>query len=134
MEILEKLKQLEENILILKEIKNELSIEQIKEKKRFEWELRYGLFESIQIIIDISCKISSTYNLGNPKTYKECLELLSKFKYIEHELSKKLSSSVGLRNLLIHEYTTIDIEKLFGFLNFLDDFKSFAKQIKIVID
>jgi len=134
MEILEKLKQLEENILILEEIKNELSIEQIKEKKRFEWELRYGLFESIQIIIDISCKISSTYNLGNPKTYKECLELLSKFKYIEHELSKKLSSSVGLRNLLILEYTTIDIEKLFGFLNFLDEFKSFAKQIKIVID
>lgn len=130
MELLEKLKHLESNILILKEIKESVTLEDIKLNKRYEWEVRYGLFESIQIVIDISCKISSYYNLGNPKSYKECVELLVKHNYLSLELSKKVISMVGLRNLLVHEYIEINDEKLYQFLNYLDDFISFANEIE----
>ena len=133
MELLEKLKHLEENIRILQEIRESLTLEDIQKNKRYEWELRYGLFESIQIVIDIACKISSYYNLGNPKTYKECIELLMKHQYISEQLSKKLVSMVGLRNLLIHEYVAIDDEKLYRFLKFLEDFTSFGKEISAKI-
>ncbi|WP_457749139.1 HepT-like ribonuclease domain-containing protein [Sulfurimonas sp.] len=37
---------------------------------------------------------------------------------------------IGLRNLLIHEYTTIDTQKLYAFLNSIDDFKNFIYEIK----
>ena len=130
MELLEKLKRLEENLKILKEIKESLNIEDIKSNRRYEWEIRYGLLESIQLIIDISCKIVSNYNLGAPKTYKECIKLLNKFNYLSSKLSLTLLSMVGLRNLLVHEYTTIDIDKLYSFLENLDDFYSFLKEIK----
>ena len=130
MELLEKFKHLEENIKILKEIKNTLSINDIKSNKRHEWEIRYGLLESIQLIIDISCKITSHYNLGNPKSYKECIELLNKFNYLSDPLSKNLISMVGLRNLLVHEYATIDTSKLYNFLENLDDFYNFLKEIE----
>lgn len=130
MELLEKFKHLEENIKILKEIKNTLSINDIKSNKRYEWEIRYGLLESIQLIIDISCKITSHYNLGNPKSYKECIELLNKFNYLSDPLSKNLISMVGLRNLLVHEYATINTSKLYNFLENLDDFYNFLKEIE----
>ncbi|WP_434636746.1 hypothetical protein [Sulfurimonas sp. NW7] len=31
---------------------------------------------------------------------------------------------------LAHEYTTIDIKKLYDFLNSIDDFKNFIREIK----
>lgn len=130
MELTEKLKHLEENISTLKEIKSNVSLDDIKSNKRYEWEIRYGLFESIQIVIDISCKISSHFNLGNPKTYKECIELLIKYHYLSDEIAKKTISMVGLRNLLVHEYVKIDDEKLYQFLNYLDDFVAFVDEIK----
>ena len=95
-----------------------------------EWALRYGIFESIQIIIDIACHITNKYNLGVAKTYTQCIENLTKYHYIEKNLEKNLISAIGLRNLLIHEYTKIDIEKLYSFLNLTSDFSKFIKNIK----
>ena len=130
MELTEKLKHLEANIATLKEIKTTISLDDIKSNKRYEWEIRYGLFESIQILIDISCKISSHFNLGNPKTYKECIESLIKYNYLSDNIAKKTISMVGLRNLLVHEYVKIDDEKLYQFLDYLDDFVAFVDEIK----
>lgn len=130
MELLQKLKLLEENISILENIKEDVKLEDITTNKRYEWELRYGLFKSIQIMIDISCKIASHYNLGNPQNYRECIELLGKFNFLNTLHVKKYISMIGLRNILIHEYATIDSEKLYAFLESIDDFKNFIKEIK----
>ncbi len=129
MELLDKFKQLEENVSILKEIKSSITKDELLQNKRLEWELRYGFFESIQIIIDIACKISANYNLGNPKNYRECIELLCKYRYIDEDLTKRVTSMIGFRNLLIHEYAIIEKEKLFMFLEYIDDFTNFSKQI-----
>ena len=52
-----KLKRLEENLRILSSFKNDYSLEDVNSNKVNEWSLRYGLLESIQIIIDISCSL-----------------------------------------------------------------------------
>ena len=36
----------------------------------------------------------------------------------------------GLRNLLIHEYAEIDIQKLYSFLDSIDDLKNFIIQVE----
>jgi uncharacterized protein YutE (UPF0331/DUF86 family) len=36
----------------------------------------------------------------------------------------------GLRNLLVHEYVIVDIDKLYGLLQHLDDFKDFITAIE----
>ena len=128
--MLQRLENLEENIVNLNTLGKKFAIEDIKGNKLDEWSLRYGLFESIQIIIDISCHVSSRYNLGSAKTYTQCIENLEKQKYIDKDLAKNLISAIGLRNLLIHEYVKIDIEQLYSFLKLTDDFSSFIKDIK----
>ncbi|MCX6074643.1 MAG: DUF86 domain-containing protein [Campylobacterales bacterium] len=128
MEILEKLKGLSDNLIILESIREELNGEVIN--KRTEWEVRYGLFESIQIIIDIACKVTSYYNLAHPKSYGECISALVNSKYIDSNIAQKTIKMIGLRNLLIHEYATIDTVKLIDFLEYLDDFREFARQIQ----
>lgn len=48
----------------------------IKRDKTKEWALRYGLLESIQIVIDLSCHLVVHQNLGNAETYSDCIRLV----------------------------------------------------------
>jgi len=127
--MLERLNQLEINIRELELFKNKYSVEEVKSQLQIQWTLRYGLLESIQIIIDIACHIVSKYNLSNPKSYAECIQVLAKEKYLSKELSEKLEGLSGLRNLLVHEYSFIDVSKLYGLLNNIDDLRHFSKEI-----
>lgn len=127
-----KLKRLEENLRILSRIKAEYSIEAITNDKVDEWGLRYGLFESIQIIIDLACGFVSENNLGIPKNYSDCITLLVNNKFIDKKLGDKLISMVGLRNLLVHEYGIIDVKKLFDYLDHIQDIKEFVNSISKV--
>ncbi len=127
--IIERLKILEENIYILEDLRKNLIPDDLKEKTK-EWAIRYGLFESIQIVIDVSCHLVSKYNLGYPKTYRDCIELLKKYDYISQDLAEPILKMIGLRNLLIHEYLKIDIKKLFSFLEYIENFKKFIKAVR----
>ena len=96
--------------------------------------MRYGLLESIQILIDLSCHLVSRFNLGSVKTYADCIENLREHGYISDDLSERLVSMIGLRNLLVHEYSRIDLEKLYGYLEFTRDFSEFIRQIEKVLE
>ena len=135
----DKLKRLEENRRILTKIKEEYTIEDIIADKVDEWGLRYGLFESLQIVIDLACSCVAEKNLGVPNNYSECITILITNKYLENELGEKILRMVGLRNLLVHEYgmpvpqnAGIDIKKLYEYLSHIQDIKDFAHAISKV--
>jgi uncharacterized protein YutE (UPF0331/DUF86 family) len=131
--MLERLKLLEENITELLEFRKKTVLQDIQNDKSKEWALRYGFIEAIQIVIDIACHLVSKYNLGNPSTYAECIELLEKYAYIDKNLTAKLLGMVGLRNILIHEYLIIDKNKLYDLLKNIDDIRDFSQKIQDVI-
>ncbi|MEP9412581.1 MAG: DUF86 domain-containing protein [Candidatus Brocadia sp.] len=128
--MLERFKLFEGNIGELLEFKKRFSLEDVRSDKAKQWALRYGFLETIQIVIDISCHLVSKYNLGNPATYSECIELLEKYKYIDKDLADRLLGMVGLRNILVHEYIIVDIDKLYGLLERVKDFKEFAEKMR----
>ena len=131
--MLERLFQLEMNVVELEKFRQKYQIDDVKKDLQVQWILRYGLFESVQIVIDISCHLAAKYNLGNAQTYSDCIALLKKEKYLSGEISERLLGMVGLRNILIHEYVAVDIGLLLELLNHLDDFRQFASEIKDVI-
>lgn len=126
----DRLRQLETNIAELSAFSQSHTIGDIRQDTIKQWALRYGLLESIQIVIDIACHLVVHQNLGNTQTYGECFELLRKAGYIETDMEATFRSMAGLRNLLVHEYVKIDLEQLYGMLDHLDDFKSFAQIIR----
>jgi uncharacterized protein YutE (UPF0331/DUF86 family) len=117
----DRIARLEENVITLQELRSDpLST------RRSQWAVRYGLMESIQIIIDLACEIVAKRNLGSPSTYRQCIELLAQYGLLEQELAETLQKMVGLRNLLVHDYDEIDIKRLTPLLDRLDDFNTFA--------
>ncbi len=125
-----KIEVLEENLSELRAFFRDHSLEAIRNKKSLEWALRYGLLESIQSVIDISCQLVSANNLGTPGTYGECISLLARHGYIEKDFSIRLEAMVGLRNLLIHEYTSIDLARLYALSEHLQDFQIFLNSLE----
>lgn len=121
-------KELEENIRVLRQF-TALTLDEIRADTKLLWGMRYGMLECLQIVIDIACSVVSSRNLGNPKTYGECIEILGRERYIEKELSDRLVKAVGMRNILIHEYFNVDDRKVYESLNDLSDVEAFVTQM-----
>jgi len=131
--LLSRLKELEENLRILHEFKS-LSFDDIRADKKLLWGLRYGMLESLQIVIDTSCAVVSYYNLGNPKSYAECVEILGREGYLTKGLTQHIVKAIGLRNILVHEYFGVDDELVYKSLNDLKDMEEFSVQILSKVD
>ena len=126
--LLARLKELEANLQELSRFKT-LTLEQIESDRKLVWALRYGMLESIQIVIDIACAIVSHDNLGYPKSYVDCLRLLGQASYLDEALARRLAQAVGMRNILIHEYLDVDDAILFAALDRLSDLRDFAAAV-----
>jgi uncharacterized protein YutE (UPF0331/DUF86 family) len=126
----DKLSRLEDNLKTLKTIKAHYTLDDFISDKVDEWGLRYGLFESIQIIIDITCHIVAQKNLGTPNNYSDCVSLLVSNNLLNENLAQKITGMIGLRNLIIHEYGIIDVKKLYDYLDHLDDISDFIHTVR----
>ena len=124
-----KIQRLEENLMVLESIYTQNSLDDITTNTAVQWAIRYGIMESVQIVIDISCALCSKNNLGSPKSYGDCIKKLSQFSYLSQNTASTLVKLTGLRNILVHEYVEINIEKMYENLSDLSIFKQFISEI-----
>jgi uncharacterized protein YutE (UPF0331/DUF86 family) len=89
-----------------------------------------NLQRAIQISIDIGAIILKESNIEIPINRSEIFSLLHENKKISSSLANSLKKSVGFRNLAVHEYSKLDLEKVY-FLSKseLDIFLEFGKVI-----
>jgi uncharacterized protein YutE (UPF0331/DUF86 family) len=62
--------------------------------------------------IDLANYVIKTKKLGLPKDSKEAFQLLSENHIIPRELAEKLQKMIGFRNVLVHEYQKLDIDRM----------------------
>ena len=117
----DRIARLEQNIVELSALRSEGV-----PGRRADWALRYGLVESVQIIIDLACQVVARRNLASPESYRECIEALVAADLLEGQLADSIKRMIGLRNLLIHEYDDVDTARLLPLLDRLDDLRAFA--------
>lgn len=68
---------------------------------------------AIQNCTDIAAHIISEQGLGVPGSTSEMFYLLEENGYLDGELTGKMVKAVGLRNLIVHEYSKIELEQIF---------------------
>lgn len=65
-----------------------------------------------------------------PETYREVIEILGEIGVLAENFANKFAPAAGFKNILVHMYTEIDIEKVYEYLqNNLEDINKFAKFI-----
>ncbi|WP_255592382.1 DUF86 domain-containing protein [Thermosulfurimonas sp. F29] len=94
------------------------------------WSLRYGFYESIQIMIDICCHLVNRLDLGVPESYRECVKKLVQAGHLPEDLGERLMVLVQFRNLLAHVYARLEDEEVHKKLDYLDDLYRFLEVVE----
>lgn len=127
--MLEKLRRLQHNIAQLRRFQARYTVRDVLADTHLAWALRYGLFEAIQIVIDVSCHLTTRDGLGTPRTYGECVQLLQEHGYLPEALASTVKAMVGLRNIMVHEYVQVDVTQLFELLDVVEDLEAFITSV-----
>jgi len=90
----------------------------------------FNLQMAIQNCIDIAAHFVSEEGYGIPGSANEMFYLLEENNILERALTEKMVSAVGLRNLIVHEYGKVDLEKVYRVAkNDIRDLTAFIKSI-----
>ena len=91
---------------------------------------KYYLQVSIEACLDVANHIIASERLRAPKDYADSFSVLNEAGFISTELCRKLRQMAKFRNRLVHLYSEIDNNYIYGFIqNNLDDFLLFKKAI-----
>ena len=124
-----KLSKLREYQRFLKELQA-TSIEDLTSDFKTRGAVERYLQVSIECIVDIGNEIISSLQLQRPERYRDIPYILAEAKIIPKTFAEKIASMIGFRNLLVHDYASININLVYEFLQTkLPDFESFAKYI-----
>lgn len=80
--------------------------------------------------IDINFHFIKELGLSAPLRYKESFLEIGKGKILPLDLSKRISDSAGLRNLLVHNYDDVDLDRIFdGLKDGIKDYEDYTESI-----
>jgi uncharacterized protein YutE (UPF0331/DUF86 family) len=124
-----KLAGIETAVRELTTLGNPSAIHQDVVQQRF---FEHTLQIAIQAVIDVASHIISDERLGEPRTNREMIDLLSRHGWVPPDLAASLSDMVGFRNVLVHGYDSVDLGVVENILNeHLADFALFVRAIRL---
>jgi uncharacterized protein YutE (UPF0331/DUF86 family) len=105
--------------------------EKIESDVREERFVEHTLQLAIQAALDVASHIVSDDRLGEPRTNRELFEILARHGWITDELHQVLRQVVGFRNVLVHGYSSVDLEIVRKIVQTdLDDLLDFAGAVR----
>jgi uncharacterized protein YutE (UPF0331/DUF86 family) len=127
--VLEKLNNLK-NCLDRIEKKKPFTIDQLKADFDLQDTITVNIQRAIQSSVDLAAHICSQKNLRTPNDMADSFVVLSENKIIEEVLALQLRKAVGLRNVLVHDYSGIDWSIVYNVAyNKMDFFKKYIEYI-----
>lgn len=126
--IKERLQEMDENLKILAELKEENREKFKSDPKIFKLAERC-LQVSIQALLDTGNYIIASNNWTRPRDNQETIKIIAANNVIPKDFANSILPMAGLRNILVHEYLKIDPDKIYSYLQKLEDFRTFQKHL-----
>ncbi|MCX8193603.1 MAG: DUF86 domain-containing protein [Nitrososphaeria archaeon] len=127
--IYNKISKLKQYLKYLNELRRS-SLREFREDFKISGSAERYLQVAIENIIDIGNEIISALQLKRPERYRDIPYILSEAKIIPREFADTIASMIGFRNLLVHDYASIELDMVYEFLQTkLQDFETFIKII-----
>lgn len=90
------------------------------------------LYLVVQSTIDLAEAVISFNDFRKPLTYRESFDILCEEKVITPALNKKMLAMTGFRNIIAHDYETVDFGITYDVLiEGVKDIEDFVKAVKI---
>jgi len=132
--VTERLKELDVVLALLRRYADKTPAD-LQADLALRWIVERGLLAGATLIFDVADHILAAHFTLYPQTYRESLERLRDRGVISPSLWEKMATFAGLRNILAHEYMTIDIPKVHRqFLRALETFPQFQREVQEWLD
>jgi uncharacterized protein YutE (UPF0331/DUF86 family) len=88
----------------------------------------------VDIAIDINTHIIAESDFNIPNDYQSTFIVLSENKVLPMNFAIKIAPSVGLRNLIVHKYTRVDLKRMIDDIkNEISDYLEYLKFINTLL-
>ncbi len=129
-----KLENLREYVGFLK-IYQGSTIDDLKKDPTLRGAVERYLHLSTECVIDIAEIFIAELGLRKPEEYKESITILGEAGILPEEFAYYFAPIAGFRNILVHEYTKIDLAEVHRHLQKdLKDFDQFAEHIVVYFE
>ena len=105
--VAKKLAEIETYVRELRSLSRLSRIEDDIKEERF---VVHTLQLAIQAALDAASHVVSDERLGEPARNRDLFDLLVRGGWLGADLAENLGRMVGFRNLLVHEYATVDLQ------------------------
>lgn len=126
--IMDRLSEIEENLIILEENKN-VPIEKFISDAHIYKLAERCLQICIECILDIANYIIAQNNWPRPKNDSEAIIILGSNEVIPSNFAESIVGMANFRNILVHGYLKIDRSIVYRYLHRAEDFRKFQKYI-----
>lgn len=107
-----------------------VSSEELEENYALRSAVERNFQVAIEAALDTAEVIISEEGFEKPEDYQEAILTLGRKGILPREFAERFAPAAGFRNILVHGYAKIDLEKLHDFLlEGLEDFDEFARHI-----
>ena len=132
--IQKRLQKLENYIRVLREYK-EVPPKEFKQNIQIHSTVERHFELAIECILDIGNHIIAAQSFRSPEDYRDIITILGEEKVIPEDFAQSFASIANFRNILVHEYITLDLDLVYQYLHTsLDDFIKFTKYIAKYLD
>jgi uncharacterized protein YutE (UPF0331/DUF86 family) len=107
--IARKLAQIETYVQELRDLAHPAEIQEDVRERRF---IEHTLQIAVQAMLDVAAEILSGEGEGEPGADRGLIEPLEKNGWVQADLAAQLREWVKLRNLLVYDYESVDLELL----------------------
>ncbi|MGH3980565.1 MAG: type VII toxin-antitoxin system HepT family RNase toxin [Pseudonocardiaceae bacterium] len=70
------------------------------------------LWQAVQVVIDMAVSTCVQLGLASPPTYADAFRRLANARVIPQELAERLARAAGFRNLVVHAYGRLDLQRV----------------------
>ena len=91
--------------------------------------VKYLLQTAIEACMDVAQHICAASGWGIPNDNGQAMTILMQHRVIEASVEQAMRKAIGLRNVLVHEYVSVDDSIVLARIEDLSDIDAFAGQV-----
>jgi uncharacterized protein YutE (UPF0331/DUF86 family) len=102
----------------------------LREDPDLRWAVERGLQLCAQNALDIATHLAASAGRDTPD-YASAIDVLAELGVMPAPFARRFRGVAGFRNVLVHGYLTVDVDRMHALLNAgLDDFVEFARHVE----
>lgn len=132
-DIVKRIERIEEALRRLEEIRR-LSVDQFLNDWKSQDAALHNLQIAIEVCLDIGNYIIGLIGSKSPDTYVQIVEILGEEKVLPKDFLETAKNMAKFRNIIVHEYLYLDLNKVYSFLLKIDDIRRFLKYLILYLE